>query len=90
MPGLSGVTFTKYDKFSRLDYVWPVTKANQPGIDQCYVYNPEILHDPPNAITSNFLFPDAGTTGKKTRMKAFAVWNSVSDHYPVYMKFFMP
>ena len=98
MAGLSGATFTKYDKFKRLDYVWPVTQKNKPGVENCHVYNPEILHIEPLRMTSPFVFPDfrqrikvgSDHVTKKYRMKAFAAWNSVSDHYPVYMKFFVP
>ena len=80
-----------------LDYVWPVNEKEGPGITGCKIYNPELLCTPRDVRSENYLFKDAIETNSvvptvktKVRMKAFAVWNSVSDHFPVYMKFFVP
>ena len=90
MAGFSGLSFTKLDYLTRLDYVWPVSQANQPGVSGCRVYNPELLRDDLDNLNSPFIFDDITVNKNPVRMKAFAAWNSVSDHYPVFMKFYVP
>ena len=92
------MSYTKFDKFTRLDYVWPITQANKPGVNGCRVYNPEILRVDLTQPDSPFVFRDLKSKNDmfnpavrtKYRMKAFAAWRSVSDHYPVFMTFYVP
>ena len=71
--------FTMPNSKNSRDYIWRVGNKN-PGQTGCRVINPEL-----HKRGSTYTFPD--TT---TRMKAFSSWKEVSDHYPVYARFFDP